>query len=171
MLVAQSLLTLYGPMDCSLLDSSVHEIFQARILEWVAIFPSRGSSWPRDGTLGSPYFSQLIRAVFHRCFHYSVVYSPVFFILFKKWSHSVMSHSFATPWTVDPQAPPSMGFSRHEYWSGLPFPSPRDLPHPGIEPGSPALLADTLSSEPPGKKWVYLERNMFHRQCMGHLRR
>ena len=44
-----------------------------------------------------------------------------------------------------------MGFSRQEYWSGLPFPSPRDLPNPGIEPRSPALEADTLTSEPPGK--------------------
>ena len=45
----------------------------------------------------------------------------------------------------------SMGFSRQEYWSGLPFPSPGDLPNPGIEPRSPALEADTLTSEPPGK--------------------
>ena len=44
-----------------------------------------------------------------------------------------------------------MGFSRQEYWSGLPFPSPGDLPDPGIEPGSPALQADSLPSEPPGK--------------------
>ena len=44
-----------------------------------------------------------------------------------------------------------MGFSRQEYWSGLPFPSPGDLPDPGIEPGSPALEADALTSEPPGK--------------------
>ena len=49
------------------------------------------------------------------------------------------------------QAPLSMGFSRQEYWNGLPFPSPGDLPDPGIEPGSPALQADTLSSEPLGK--------------------
>ena len=48
-------------------------------------------------------------------------------------------------------APPSMGFSRQEYWSGLPFPSPGDLPDPGIEPRSPALEADALTSEPPGK--------------------
>ena len=46
---------------------------------------------------------------------------------------------FGTPWTVVYQALPSMGFSRQEYWSGLPFPSPGDLPDPGIEPGSPAL--------------------------------
>ena len=60
-------------------------------------------------------------------------------------------HLFANPWTVAQQAPLSMGFSRQEYWSGLPFPSPGDLPDPGIEPGSPALQADVLTSEPPGK--------------------
>ena len=62
-----------------------------------------------------------------------------------------MSDSFLTPWTIAYQAPPSMGFSRQEYWSGLPFPSPGDLPDPGIEPRSPALHADALPSEPPGK--------------------
>ena len=61
---------------------------------------------------------------------------------------------FATPWTVAYQAPPSMGFSRHVYWSGLPFPSPGDLPNLGIKPGSPAFQADTLTSEPPGKYLV-----------------
>ena len=58
---------------------------------------------------------------------------------------------FATPKTVAYQAPMSMGFSRQEYWSGLPLPSPGDLPNPGIESGSPALQADTLTSEPPRK--------------------
>ena len=58
---------------------------------------------------------------------------------------------FVTQWTVAYQASPSMGFSRQEYWSVLPFPSPGDLSHPGIEPGSPALEADALTSEPPGK--------------------
>ena len=58
---------------------------------------------------------------------------------------------FATLWTVAYQAPPSMGFSRQDCWSGLPFPSPGHLPDPGIELGSPALQADTLLSEPPGK--------------------
>ena len=56
---------------------------------------------------------------------------------------------FVTPWTVAYQAPPSMGFSRQECWSGLPFPSPGDLPNPGIEPGSPTLQANALPSEPP----------------------
>ena len=58
---------------------------------------------------------------------------------------------FATLWTVAHQAPLSMGFSRQEYWSGLPFPSPGDLPDPGIEPRSPTLRADALTFEPPGK--------------------
>ena len=58
---------------------------------------------------------------------------------------------FATPWTVAYQAPPSMGFSMQEYWSGLPFPSPGDLPDPRIEPRSPTFQADALTTEPPGK--------------------
>ena len=55
--------------------------------------------------------------------------------------------TLATPWTVGRQAPLSMGFSRRQDWSGLPFPSPRDLPNLGIEPGSPALQADSLRTE------------------------
>ena len=58
---------------------------------------------------------------------------------------------FATSWTVACQAPLSMGFSRQEYWSGLPFPPPGDLPEPGIEPGSPVVQADSLPTESPGK--------------------
>ena len=61
---------------------------------------------------------------------------------------------FATPWTVAYQVPLSMGFSRQEYWSGLPFPSLGDPPNPGIEPRSPALEADALLSEPPGKSYA-----------------
>ena len=56
-----------------------------------------------------------------------------------------------TSWTVVDQVPPSMGFPRQEYWGGSPFPSPGDLADPGIEPRSPALQADSLPSEPPGK--------------------
>ena len=62
---------------------------------------------------------------------------------------------FATPWTVTYQATLTMGFSRQECWSGLPFPSPGDLPDPGIEPRSPALQADTLPSETPGKPFFF----------------
>ena len=61
---------------------------------------------------------------------------------------------FVTPWTVARQTPLSMEFSKQEYWSWLPFPSPRDLPDPGIEPASPELQADSLPSEPPGKPYI-----------------
>ena len=63
---------------------------------------------------------------------------------------------FATPWTVAYQALLSMGFSRQRYWSGLPFPSPEDLPDPGIEPWSLTLQGDALPSEPPGKLYITL---------------
>ena len=59
-----------------------------------------------------------------------------------------------TPWSVACQAPMPMEFSMQEYWSGLPFPSPGDLPNPGIEPRSPALQAGALTSEPPGKPYI-----------------
>jgi hypothetical protein len=62
---------------------------------------------------------------------------------------------FVTPRTVAYQAPLSMGFSRQECWSGLPFPSPGDLPDPGIKPGSPSLLTNPLSSEPPGTNAIF----------------
>ena len=63
---------------------------------------------------------------------------------------------FVTPWTVARQAPPSMRFSRQDYWSGLPLPSQGDLPNPGIELGSPVLEADSLPSEPPGVLFMYI---------------
>ena len=86
------------------------------------------------------------------CFCFSCKYirkcHPVLFISsyeeVKSLSHVRL---FVTPWTVAHQAPLSMGFSRQEYWSGLPFTSPGDLPDPGIEPRSPALQADALTSE------------------------
>ena len=103
--------------------SSVHGVLQASTLEWVTMPSSRASSWPRDWT--------------------QVIWSEV------KPLRCVQL--FAIPWTVAYTAPLSMEFSRQEYWSGLPFPSPGDLPDPGIEARSPALQADTLPSEPPGK--------------------
>ena len=62
--------------------------------------------------------------------------------------------TLATPWTIACQAPLSVGFSREEYWSGLPFPLPGYLPNPGVEPGYPALQAGSLPTEPPGKPLV-----------------
>ena len=79
--------------------------------------------------------------------------------------------TLVSPWTIAYQAPLSMGFSRQGYYSGLPFPSPGDLPNPGIEPGCPALQADALTSEPPGKpqtageipkKWFFLIVDLFN---------
>ena len=70
-------------------------------------------------------------------------------------SPSVVSDSFATPWTIACQAPLSMEIPRQEYWSGLPFPSPGDLPDPETElmsPASPALVGRSFTTEPPGKQ-------------------
>ena len=67
------------------------------------------------------------------------------------FSRPVMSDSFATPWTVVLQVPLSTGFPRQEYWSELPFPSPGDLPDPGVEPFSLALSGLFFTAEPPGK--------------------
>ena len=82
-------------------------------------------------------------------------YSMLLLLLLSRFSRVRL---FATPWTVAYQAPPSMGFSWQEYWSGLPFPSPGDLPNPGIEPGSPAFQADTLTSELPGTLFYFRPR-------------
>ena len=83
---------------------------------------SRGSSWPMDWTLvsGISCTGRWILYHEHHVFCHAWVLSHVWL--------------FATLWTIACQAPLSMGFSRQEYWSGLPFPSPRDLPKPGIEP-------------------------------------
>ena len=88
------------------------------------------------------------------------IFTAALFTIAKTWKQPKVKvkslnrvQLFATPWTVAYQAPLSMGFSRQEYWSGLPFPSPGDLPDPGIQPGSPTLEADTLTSEPPRKPY------------------
>ena len=65
--------------------------------------------------------------------------------------------TLATLWTIVHQASLSMEFSQQEYWTGLPFPAPGDVPNPGVGPGSPALQADSLPSKPPGKPlWIYI---------------
>ena len=110
--VAQSCPTLCDPMDCSLPGSIIHGVFQARVLEWVAIaFSVPKGKWKQK-------YNDL---------------KPL-----SEWVKSLSRvRLFATPWTVAHQVPPSMGFSRQEYWNELPFPSPGDLPDPGIEPRSP----------------------------------
>ena len=113
-------------------------ILQARILEWVAISFSRGSSWPRNRTrvswIAGRWFTDWAMRKWK-----------------KKTEVAQSCPTLCDPWTVAYQVPPSMWFSRQEYWNGLPFPFPGDLRNSGIEPRSPTFQADTLTSEPPGK--------------------
>ena len=85
--------------------------------------------------------------------HTRLPYPSLIYYKTTRWKCSSLSRVwlFVTPWTVAHQAPLSMRFSRQEYWHGQPFPSPGDLPDPGIKPTSPASQADFLPSEPPGK--------------------
>ena len=124
-------------MVCSPPGSSVHGILQARILEWVAVL-FRGSS--KSGDLPNPGIKPASLLSFELAgglFTTSANWEA------KEGLVNVKSLSrarlFATPGTVAYQAPLPMGFSRQEYWNGLPFPSPGDLPDPGIEPRSPTL--------------------------------
>ena len=142
MLITQSCPTFCDPMDYSLPGSSVPGIFQARILEWVASPFSRGSSWPRDQTHVSCIGRWFFTAEPPGKPHSVIVVQLLSYV-----------RLFETPWTEGCQAPLSMEFSRQEYWSGLPVPSPGDLPDPEIEPGVPALQADSLLFEPAGKLW------------------
>ena len=111
-LVTQSCLTLCDLMDCSPPGSSVHGILQARILEWVAVSSSRGSSRPGDRICVS-YVSCVGRWVFYHKRH-----------LGSESEVAQLCPTLATPWTPAYQAPPSMGFSRQKYRSGVPLPSP-----------------------------------------------
>ena len=123
------------PTRCNPMDYTVHGILQARILEWAALPFSRGSSQPRDWTqvsciAGGFFTSWVTREA-------------------QKWKcESEVAQSCQTLCApmgcgVACQAPLSMGFSKQEYWSGLPFPSPGDLPGPGIKPGSHTVQADS----------------------------
>ena len=82
-----------------------------------------------------------------------------------------MSNSFATPWTVAHQAPPSRGFSRQEDWSGVPFPTPGHLPDREIEPTSPALAGGFFTTEPFGTWLSIALRNLYHFQLEGFEKR
>ena len=90
---------------------------------------------------------------------YSISLCPAYFV--KKKVKSLSHVRLVAIPTADYQGPLSIGFSRQEYWSGFPFPSPGDLPYPGIEPGSPALQTDTLPSEPPGKSFILCFKDKF----------
>ena len=125
-------------MDCSLPGSSVHGILLARILEWVGISFYRESSPPREWTW--------VSCIAGRFFTVWATREAI-----RRISEVIQScPTLATRWTVAHQAPPSMKFSRQEYWSVLPFPSPGDLPDPGNESMSTTLHVEALPSEPPG---------------------
>ena len=110
--VAQSCPTLCDPMDYSLPGSSLHGIFQARVLEWAAIFFSRGSSQLRDWTR--------VSCVADRCFTlWATREAPPLLLLLLLLSSFIRVRLCATPQTAAHQAPPSLGFSRQEHWSGL----------------------------------------------------
>ena len=138
------------PMDCSHQAPLSMRILQARILEWVAMPSFRGSFQPRDQTLVS-CVSCSGRWIFYHCATWE---APYYSITMVKSESEVAQSCLTLCDPMDHQAPPSMGFSRQEYWSGLPFPSPGDLPDPGIKPRSPALQADSLSSELPRKLFI-----------------
>ena len=104
----------------------------------------RGASGSDDGTPSCQETSPLLSLIPHPTRHWP-------FLKVKKCHRSVVSNSFANLWTIALWAPLSMEFSRQEYWSELLFPPPGDIPHPGIEPGSPTFQADSLVSELPGK--------------------
>ena len=164
-------------MDCNPVGCCVHRILQAKILEWVAISSLRGSSWPRDQTwvscIASRFFTVWTtrEAPLYKHFNFDIyvqfedvrheIYSYITFhisgnIASLMLSCSLLSDS-ATSWTVAHEAPLFMGYPRQEYWSGLPFPPPGNLPDPGIESVFPALQTDCLPSEPSGKHFTYNE--------------
>ena len=105
-------------------------------------------SYPGDGNVNCKSFCENCISLqkFNILIH--IVLDPVILISGSEMKSLSRVRLFVTPWIVAYQAPPSMVFSRQEYWSGLPFPSPGDLPDPGTKPGSPTLEADALTSEP-----------------------
>ena len=166
------------PSLCDLIDYTVHGILQGRILEWEP-FPSPGDlpnqgieprspTWQVDSLPAEPpgkplIYTEIIRKneIFIEKWPWilwiwwALGANEVTMWVLLKMKVKVKSLSsvqlFATPWTVAYQDSPSVGFYRQGYCSGLSFPSPGELPDPGIKPRSPVLQADVLPSEPPGK--------------------
>ena len=161
--VAQSCLTLSDPMDCSLPGSSIHGIFQAKVLEWGAIAFSRWTlllllllsrfshvrlcATPQTAAHQAPLSLGFSRQEYWSGLSFP---SPIHACMLSRFSHVQL---FATPWTVAHQAPQSMGLSRQEYWSGLPWSPLGDPPDSGREPKSlmsPALAGGLLPLAPLG---------------------
>ena len=147
---------LCGPVDCSSPGSSVRGILQARILEWVAFSFSRGSCQPRDRTQVSHIAGRRFNLCTTREARTGLPLNQLchFQAVWLQASHLSCVRLCVMLWTVAHQAPLSVGFSRQEYWSGLPFPPPGDLLDPGIEPkfpASPELAGRFFTTVPPGK--------------------
>ena len=104
-------------------------------------------SWPQGSTHPKPSESNKWPSLVSYCSYYLLTIFIAKCILSRVWP-------FAAPWTEVHQAPLSMVFPREEYWSGLPFPPPGDLPKPGIKPTSPALAGRFFTTEPPGKPLI-----------------
>ena len=156
--VAKLCLNLCDPMDCSPPGSPVHEILQARILEWVAISYSRGSSWPRDRAHIS-----CVSHITGRLFTTESPGKSLHYVAVATQSLSCVQLCVA-PQTVAHRAPLFMGFPRQEYWSGLPFPTPGDLPDPGIKPAFSALASRFFTTAPPRKPRTYLHLSQWTTQ-------
>ena len=129
----QSCLTLCNPVDCSLPGSFVHGFPQATILEWFAMPSSRASSQPRDQTQ--------ISCIAGRFFTMSTGFFSIERSLAKESENEVTQSclTLCDPMDCSPPGSSIHGIFQARYWSGLPFPSPGDLPDLGIEPGSPTL--------------------------------
>ena len=146
MKISQSCLTLCDPVGYR-----IHGILQARILEWVASPSCRVSFQPRDRTQVSHIAGRFFTSWAAREAPYTEIFTLIILCAHVCAQLIIRVPSFVTPWTVSFQVPLSNGFSQQEYWSGLLFPSPGDLPDPGIKPVSPALQADSLPLRPLGR--------------------
>ena len=124
--VAQLCPTPSDPMDCSLPGSPVHGIFQARVLEWGAIaFPYHLAKYLPAHEMDMPRLLNV--QVTLNSWHTKYTSIPLLFHSGKHMRTNLVQSDSATPWTTARQAPLSTGFSRQEYWSGLPFPPPGEL--------------------------------------------
>ena len=141
-------------MDWSLPGSSVCGILQARMLEWIAVPSSRGSARPRTQNViscisCSSWISCTVGASL------PPPEEPLMLLVLRCAESLSLVWLFATPWNVARQAPLFLGLPRQEYWSGVPFPTPGDLPYPGIEPVSLCLLHWKADSLPLALPWVH----------------
>ena len=143
----QSCMNLWYPMDYSPPSSSVYGILQARILEWVSMPSSRGPFQPRGQTYVSYVCCVGKQVLYQQCHQWSP--NDIMLLLLLLLSCFSRVWLCATPETAAHQAPPSLGFSRQEHWSGLPFPSPMHESESEVTQSCPTL-SDPMDCSPPG---------------------